>query len=150
MRKMRESEFAKWLMGIFKREHRDCVRIESGKTVVGIPDLFVQGGGTDVFIELKVCNDSSIYDYSIKIPWRPGQQAWLYTYYIMHNMCKAALTVVKCNDGIIIIKHKKHFKNNILRSEEDKEYYTCLPEDVIGNYYLYNFMSDYACDKRNS
>ena len=142
-KKMRESEFAKQFMGILKREHVDCTRIESGTTVVGIPDLFIQGGGDDLFIELKVCNNS-IHDNFIKVPWRPGQQAWLRTYYIAHNLHKSALTVVRCNDGLLFIKHTCVYENNIVASELHKNHYTYLPEDVIGNYYLYNFMLNFV------
>lgn len=100
---MKEAEFSRSLSGLLHKAGLDVVRIESGSTGCGIPDMFVQGHGTDFWLELKSDDRLSINDKVIKVQWRPGQIPWALTYYQRHRCKKCVLTVVKVSDGIILI-----------------------------------------------
>lgn len=114
-----ESEFSSWLTGVFNKTGFDVTRIESHGTGNGIPDMFVQGVGRDMWIELK--NEPHVdcpaqCDYKTASPlhvkWRPGQQAWARAYILSH-LIKSALTIVALHKGFAIIPmYKWSFKDN--------------------------------------
>lgn len=49
----------------------------------------------------------------IKVAWRPGQVAWMYTYFQKHRT-KSCLTLVAASDGIFIIPMTATFKDHIV------------------------------------
>ena len=49
-----EKEFVKYLIDKLSSEGAECSRIETPATGVGIPDMFIQGAGDDLFIEAKL------------------------------------------------------------------------------------------------
>jgi hypothetical protein len=114
-----ESKFSSWLTGVFNKTGFDVTRIESHGTGNGIPDMFVQGVGRDMWIELK--NEPHVdcpaqCDYKTAVPlhvkWRPGQQAWARAY-ILNHVIKSTLTIVALNKGFAIIPmYKQSFKDN--------------------------------------
>lgn len=80
-----------------------CSRIESGRTEKGIPDVFVQGLGNDVWVELKNETAHIKGKESVKVHWRSGQVAWAWRYAKAHLNQKCTYTIVQYADAIIII-----------------------------------------------
>lgn len=108
-----EHEFSKSLSDRLVKAKLMVTRIESHGTGNGIPDMFVCGMGLDTWLELKNDPKLSIKDKTIKVAWRPGQIAWMYTYFQKH-MTKCCLTLVACSDGIFIIPMVTPFTNHIV------------------------------------
>lgn len=107
---MSEYDFGRSFAFRLKKEGFDVVRIES-HTTNGIPDMFVQGYGTDYWIELKSMK-GSIKDHRWKIAWRPGQQAWARTYNRKHDTDKFTCTIVKLDDGYLVIPMDYYYEYN--------------------------------------
>lgn len=89
-------------------------RIESGETGKGIPDLFVITKGTPMWIELKRVHDICSHKRYVEIPWRPGQQAWLYD---VRARGVATMTLACFNDGILRIPHTAIWGKNLVPTE---------------------------------
>lgn len=109
-----ENDFSTFLTAKFSKLGIRVTRLESHGTGNGIPDMFVDGHGFDCFIELKNNKKLSIHDKIIKVQWRPGQQAWMYEYFLKHNKSKCCLTIIACSDGWFVIPMTKIFKENII------------------------------------
>ena len=108
-----EHEFSKSLSDRLAKAGLMITRIESHNTGNGIPDMFVCGRGLDTWLELKNNFKLSIKDKEIKVAWRPGQVAWMYTYFQKHRT-KSCLTLVAASDGIFIIPMTATFKDHIV------------------------------------
>ena len=106
-----EHEFSKSLSDRLAKAGLMVTRIESHNTGNGIPDMFVCGRGLDTWLELKNDTKLSIKDKVIKVAWRPGQVAWMYTYFQKHRT-KSCLTLVAVSDGIFIIPMTATFKDH--------------------------------------
>lgn len=109
-----ENDFSIFLTTKLKKLGMRATRIESHGTGNGIPDLFVDGYGMDCFIELKNDKKLSITDKVIKVAWRPGQQAWMYEYFVSHHRSKCCLTIIACSDGWFVIPMTKVYKDNTI------------------------------------
>ena len=108
-----EAEFSKALSAKLKKAGIDVTRIESHGTGNGIPDMFIQCGGWDTFLELKNKPKSWAHvSAKHKIDWRPGQQAWLYNYYLKHAKRRCCLTIQACSNGLLIIPHVAKYAND--------------------------------------
>lgn len=114
---MSEHDFSRSLSGKLTKQGYDVTKLESHDTQVGIPDLFVQGFGKDLFIELKAIDKVWEPTKSYKIPWRPGQQPWAYRYLRAHANNKCTLTVVKFTNELIVIPMIKLFDDSIVPPE---------------------------------
>lgn len=127
-----EKLFGKYLMGKLRKEGCDCMRIETGNTITGCPDLWVQVYGDDLFIELKnvhhdlpaECDKAVATEF---IPWRPGQQAWAAKYNMYHttsDKSKHSWTVVGMNDGVIFIRMPREpFEAGIIKYDSPDVFY---------------------------
>ena len=112
-----EHEFSKSLSDRLTKAGLMVTRIESHNTGNGIPDMFVCGRGLDTWLELKNDHKLSIKDKMIKVAWRPGQVAWMYTYFQKHRT-KSCLTLVAVSDGIFIIPMTATFKDHIVYNQQ--------------------------------
>ena len=108
-----EHDFSKSLSDRLAKARLMVTRIESHNTGNGIPDIFVCGRGLDTWLELKNDPKLSIKDKAIKVAWRPGQIAWMYTYFQKHET-KCCLTIVAASDGIFIVPMTSTFKDHIV------------------------------------
>lgn len=108
-----EHEFSKSFSDRLTKARLMVTRIESHNTGNGIPDMFVCGRGLDTWLELKNDPKLSIKDKVIKVAWRPGQLAWMYTYFQKH-MFKNCLTLVAASDGIFVIPMTEIYTNHIV------------------------------------
>ena len=99
---MKEAEFSKSLSGMLYGAGYSITRLESHGTSVGIPDMFVQGRGTDFWMELKSMPDKKFGDM-LTVKWRPGQQAWMYDYFLAHGKRKCCLTAIKLQDKAVAV-----------------------------------------------
>jgi hypothetical protein len=101
-------------------------RIETGAIGRGVPDVFVAGRKGDLWVELKSVRTNP-YEGMI-IPWRAGQQAWMYSYYRATG--RHCYTIVKCPRKILAIPMIKIFPRNML-SLADAQAYDTLKELII-------------------
>ena len=108
-----EHEFSKSFSDRLAKAGLMVTRIESHNTGNGIPDMFVCGRGLDTWLELKNDPKLSVKDKVIKVAWRPGQVAWMYTYFQKHRT-KSCLTLVAASDGIFIIPMTATFKDHVV------------------------------------
>ena len=116
-----EHDFSKSFSDRLVKARLMVTRIESHNTGNGIPDIFVCGRGLDTWLELKNDPKLSIKDKVIKVAWRPGQLAWMYTYFQKH-MFKNCLTIVAVSDGIFIIPMTEIFTNHIVYNPNSISY----------------------------
>lgn len=116
-----EHEFSKSLSDRLTKAGLMVTRIESHNTGNGIPDMFVCGRGLDTWLELKNDPKLSIKDKVIKIAWRPGQVAWMYTYFQKHRT-KSCLTLVAASDGVFIIPMTATFKDHVVYNSQSISY----------------------------
>ena len=116
-----EHDFSKSLSDRLAKARLMVTRIESHNTGNGIPDMFVCGRGLDTWLELKNDPKLSIKDKVIKVAWRPGQLAWMYTYFQKH-MFKNCLTIVATSDGMFIIPMTKVFVNHLVYNPNSISY----------------------------
>lgn len=116
-----EHEFSKSLSDRLTKAGLMVTRIESHNTGNGIPDMFVCGHGLDTWLELKNDPKLSIKDKVIKVAWRPGQVAWMYTYFQKHRT-KSCLTLVAVSDGVFIIPMTATFKDHIVYNPQSISY----------------------------
>lgn len=116
-----EHEFSKSLSDRLTKAGLMVTRIESHNTGNGIPDMFVCGRGLDTWLELKNDPKLSIKDKVIKVAWRPGQVAWMYTYFQKHRT-KNCLTLVAVSDGILIIPMTATFKDHTVYNPQSISY----------------------------
>lgn len=116
-----EHEFSKSFSDRLVKAGLMVTRIESHVTGNGIPDMFVCGRGLDTWLELKNDPKLSIKDKQIKVAWRPGQIAWMYTYFQKH-MFKNCLTLVAASDGIFIVPMTSAFKDHIVFNPQSISY----------------------------
>ena len=109
-----EAEFSKALCDKMRRDGRiDYTRIESHGTANGIPDLYVMAGFNQYWVELKNSKSASVNSLktTIKVPWRPGQQAW-FEQYRRHNICRYGVTLMSAADCVFIIPMDRIYENN--------------------------------------
>lgn len=116
-----EHDFSKSFSDRLAKARLMVTRIESHNTGNGIPDMFVCGRGLDTWLELKNDPKLSIKDKVIKVAWRPGQLAWMYTYFQKH-MFKNCLTLVAASDGIFVIPMTEIFTNHIVYNPNSISY----------------------------
>lgn len=124
-----EAKFSHAIMNKLKSIGFDCMRIETGSTTTGCPDLWIQGHGDDFFIEFKNIKTASIHDKEVKIPWRPGQQAWATRYRMFHAGKKCSYTFAGLSDGWIAIKMNNVFNNNIVQMNDENVFIN--PDNII-------------------
>ena len=116
-----EHDFSKSLSDKLAKAGLMVTRIESHNTGNGIPDIFVCGRGLDTWLELKNDPKLSIKDKVIKVAWRPGQVAWMHTYFQKHRT-KCCLTLVAVSDGIFIIPMTATFKDHTVYNPQSISY----------------------------
>lgn len=116
-----EHDFSKSFLDRLAKARLMVTRIESHNTGNGIPDIFVCGRGLDTWLELKNDPKLSIKDKAIKVAWRPGQVAWMYTYFQKH-VFKNCLTIVAASDGIFIVPMTSAFKDHIVLNPQSISY----------------------------
>ena len=106
-----EAAFSKALCAAMRAKGIFVQRIESGETGKGIPDLFIITKGTPMWIELKRVHDTCSTKRCVKIPWRPGQQAWLNDVTCRGMEC---MTLACFDDGILKIEHHTAYTANLV------------------------------------
>ena len=136
-----EHEFSKSLSDRLTKASLMVTRIESHNTGNGIPDMFVCGRGLDTWLELKNDPKLSVKDKVIKVAWRPGQVAWMYTYFQKYRI-KNCLTFVAVSDGIFIIPMTATFKDHVVYNpqsigyEDLKWINICRVLDAMSTYWV--------------
>ena len=136
-----EHEFSKSFSDRLAKAGLMVTRIESHNTGNGIPDMFVCGHGLDTWLELKNDPKLSVRDKVIKVAWRPGQVAWMYTYFQKHRT-KSCLTLVAASDGIFIIPMTATFKDHTVYNPQSIDYEDlkwiniCRVLDAMSTYWI--------------
>lgn len=103
-----EASFSNALCKAMRAKGWFVQRIESGTTGKGIPDIYtISPQHAAMWIELKRvhhnCGAEEI------IPWRPGQQSWLFE---VSRRGQSAQTVVAFNDCMLVIPHYCIYKGD--------------------------------------
>lgn len=106
-----ESKFVHYVANKLSKEGAFMMRIETGSTARGVPDMYVQANGDDYWIEFKNCK----YEPVVEIPWRNGQQSWAHKYckhtlqHITSDMyrLKYSWTCVGSPSGVTLIRMNK-------------------------------------------
>lgn len=106
-----EAAFSKALVTAMRAKGIFVQRIESGETGKGIPDLFIITKGTPMWIELKRIHGTCSNKMDVEIPWRPGQQAWLYD---VRARGVATMTLACFDNGILRIPHTAIWGKNLV------------------------------------
>lgn len=107
-----EASFSRALVNLLRKKGWFVQRIESGTTGKGIPDIYaISPHNRAVWLELKrIPYDLRIsHGEIITVPWRPGQQAWLYEATKRGQNC---LTVVATLRHIVLIPHLHPYPHN--------------------------------------
>lgn len=117
-----EQAFSKALCARLKKEGFMVQRMETHGTGVGVPDIYAIGHGFDVWLELKVHETNSIFMDKVKVPWRPGQQAWHLAYrsHMLHKRC--GLTLMSCKDGVIVVPMDQVYDKNTVIKPQGMDY----------------------------
>lgn len=140
---MTEAQFYKELKKELNSRGLDTIRLESHTTQVGIPDVFIQGHGIDVFVELKVIN-TKVESFSGLVPWRPGQQSFARNYYLRHNCEKFVLSLIRFEDALVVIPVYKLYKNNKIDIKTDAVIFKLKDVALLFYDYLSMYIYDYT------
>jgi hypothetical protein len=106
-----EAAFSKAVCAHLRKQGWFIQRIETGSTGRGVPDIYaIAPEGTAMWLELKRVHKTAKGRHYLDIPWRPGQQAWLYTVSKVYK--QNAYTLCACDDCILKISHFKIYKND--------------------------------------
>jgi len=97
-----EAKFGHALDEALRTKGYDVHNIQTPTTERGCPDRFVQKGGLSAWIELKNIH-TSVKHYQLPIPYRPGQQAWLFR---NHKHGGRSFTAIAGEDGILFFKNE--------------------------------------------
>jgi len=89
----------------------DVHNIQTPSTERGCPDRFLQKGSLSAWIELKNVH-YSIRTPEVLIPYRPGQQKWLY---LLWKHGGRGFTAVAGEDGILIFQSKEVLVDKLYR-----------------------------------
>lgn len=128
--KMTEYKFMAELGNKFKYYPlNSVVRIETGATEIGVPDMFVtlvhSAYGQATWIECKQDLNASIRDDTIRVQWRAGQQVFADDYRnatsIEHPAGTAIMytwTALRCCDGVLFIPMYKTWKDNKIKPQD--------------------------------
>lgn len=115
-----EKDFGKFVIDKLNKEGMHVMRIESASTITGCPDMYVHGAGDDYFIELK--NVKQNINDSVKVPWRPGQQAWAVQYALSHTSSmdrytykvKHSWTFLATSNKVLLIRMDAYISSSII------------------------------------
>ena len=111
-----EAEFSNQLVTFWRSKHYFVQRVETGRVNRGVPDIYVSNSEVSYWVELKKVHTKA---YSgMMIPWRPGQQGWMLEHYIVTK--KPCITIVHCEDCILVIPMTKRYTRNIIKLHEIK------------------------------
>lgn len=130
-----EAEFSRAITIKLRACGFHVTKIETGMTSQGVPDLFVQGFGSDFWIELKNDNKLKLKN-EMRISWRPAQVPWAYNYYLKHHKKKYTYTLVAADSCFYIIPMTELFTHNKVKKNCVMQF-TCLT-------YVTGFFQDMA------
>jgi hypothetical protein len=113
-----EAAFSSALLTALKAKAKRLLilRIESGETARGIPDIYIRSSSREYWIELKNIKGGSVHSTSWRVPWRPGQKAWALRYNRCATVCSYTFAALK--DGYIIIPMVSKFVDNIVYQKQ--------------------------------
>lgn len=134
-----EATFSKALMSALKRSigAKVLLRIETGETSAGIPDVYCCSKLVHCWLELKNMSTAHINQKNWTIRWRKGQQAFALMFH--QTTGNQVLTVVALNQGFLLIPmHKLYMKNivsvdDVLRVTTLKELVSILNNIIMGS-----------------
>lgn len=99
-----EAAFSRAVCAHLKKKGYFVQRIETGSTGRGVPDIYcISPDGTALWLELKRVHTNAKGKLKVQIPWRPGQQAWLYAVSKIYK--QKCYTLAAFNDCILLISH---------------------------------------------
>ena len=107
---MTETEGRKWLRQLCKDKAIIFQPIESSRTSIGIPDIYLRTPVVDGWMELKQIKWNATDHY--KIPFRPGQFEWLRKYSGFGGNAILCLFMEEANNNLVffIKRHNIHLE----------------------------------------
>jgi hypothetical protein len=125
-----EAAFSNALLTALRKKAKRLLilRIESGDTARGIPDLYIRNSNREYWVELKNLKRQSVMAARWQVSWRPGQQTWAAKYLRCSNMC--SYTIAALDDGFMIIPMLTRFHNNMVYCEQRPIRMTALGDVV--------------------
>jgi hypothetical protein len=121
-----EAAFSRALVKFWRERGYFVQRVETGGVGRGVPDIFVATKRSDLWVELK----STITSPSdgMVIPWRPGQQAWMYDYFRHTGRC--CLTIAQCAGAYLVVPMNKLYPRNKI-TLADAQVYHAIKEILL-------------------
>lgn len=114
-----EAAFSKAVCTHLRKNNWFVQRIETGSIGRGVPDIYaISPAGDAWWLELKRVHTTADAKLHAKIPWRPGQQAWLHTASIYRQNVS---TLVAFDDCIVVVSHEKIWQNDIINMSQCKK-----------------------------
>lgn len=105
-----EAHFSKAVVAHLRKSGYFVQRIETGSIGRGVPDIYcVNPLGTPIWLELKRVHTTVHDKKQVKIPWRPGQQAWLR---LITKYKQEARTLAAFDDAILVIRHLRIWEDD--------------------------------------
>lgn len=106
-----EAAFGHALDIAMEERNYDIHNIQTPTTERGCPDRYLQKGKLSCWIELKNVR-YSVRTPEVIIPYRPGQQKWLYKH---HKHGGKGFTAIAGEDGILVFRNMGILKDKIYK-----------------------------------
>jgi hypothetical protein len=126
-----ESAFGKeWDKGM-EKQGWIVHNIQTPTTERGCPDRFMQRAHSSIWVELKNVREP-VNTPVIEIPYRDGQQSWLYEHYRHGGL---GFTAVAGSNGILVFRNTSVYRNKVYRwGESPQIYVTRLYSETISEW----------------
>lgn len=118
-----EAAFSKSLVKALRAKYWFVQRIETGTTGRGVPDIYaISPKFTPIWLELKRVHQSLGARERAKIPWREGQQSWLYT--VCRQFAYMSYPLCAFDDCVLQIKHDVIWKDDVVEAAKCRRYFS--------------------------
>jgi len=122
-----EAHFSRELCKHFTSYGYFVQRIETRETGRGVPDLYIGLPNQQYWIELKRIKENKPKKGGFPVPWRSGQQAWMYKHYRKTRV--PCFTFIAFNDCIVAIAHVRMYPHDIVHLNDIIKWWVKI-EDV--------------------
>lgn len=121
-----EAAFSKHLCQCLVDKGYFVQRIETRLTGRGVPDLYVGTPSGCYWIELKRIH--SKVSYPVAVPWRPGQQRWMYKHLLVTKV--PCFTIIAFDNCAVCVCHNRLFTKDVIRAYDALKVWVKV-EDIV-------------------
>lgn len=93
--------------------------IQTPTTERGCPDRYMQKDHSSIWVELKNVHEP-VNTPTVDVPYREGQQSWLYTHYSHGGL---GFTAIAGSNGILVFRNTSVYRGKIYRFGESPQLY---------------------------